>query len=100
MQQPFRRQHRTREFATEKASPCGEIPVDKRVGSPFFSSFFPSFVHLDFVGNCIASSFFSSNAQKNLISRKRWIDEFFVKKCGNIEIPMDQKKEKIDPLEE
>ncbi|XP_068968206.1 protein-methionine sulfoxide oxidase mical3a isoform X7 [Bombus flavifrons] len=31
MQQPFRRQHRTREFATEKASLCGEIPVDKRV---------------------------------------------------------------------
>ncbi|XP_048263439.1 F-actin-monooxygenase Mical isoform X5 [Bombus terrestris] len=31
MQQPFRRQHRTREFVTEKASLCGEIPVDKRV---------------------------------------------------------------------
>ncbi|XP_050486329.1 F-actin-monooxygenase Mical isoform X7 [Bombus huntii] len=31
MQQPFRRQHRTRQFATEKASLCGEIPVDKRV---------------------------------------------------------------------
>ncbi|XP_060832072.1 F-actin-monooxygenase Mical isoform X3 [Bombus pascuorum] len=31
MQQPFRRQHRTREFATEKASLCAEIPVDKRV---------------------------------------------------------------------
>lgn len=72
MQQPFRRQHRTREFVTEKASLCGEIPVDKRVGSRFFSSFFPSFVHSDFVGNWIASSLFQPTRGKIfLVERER-----------------------------